>query len=60
MSSIFAKLSLGLAPAHAIYFAAWEFFKRRFGARVDDNELYSVQSGLAGICATVIKEGKLI
>lgn len=43
-----------LAPAHAIYFAVWEACKRQFvGAGHRGDELTSLQSGSAGICATV-------
>lgn len=50
---------MGAAPAHAIYFASWEFFKRQLGARVDDNELYTLQSGLAGVIATLMSDAVL-
>lgn len=45
---------LPIAPAHAIYFAVWEACKRQFiGAGHRGDELTSLQSGSAGICATV-------
>jgi hypothetical protein len=45
---------LDLAPAHAVYFGVWEACKRQFiGPGHRGDELNSLQSGAAGICATV-------
>lgn len=45
-----------LAPAHAVYFTSYEYFKRLFGANTGDP---SVALGLAGACSTIISDGIL-
>jgi hypothetical protein len=41
------------APAHAIYFASWEYFKKQFGIPTGGADLYPIRSGAAGVLATV-------
>eukprot|EP01127_Copromyxa_protea_P002049 TRINITY_DN11935_c0_g1_i1.p1 TRINITY_DN11935_c0_g1~~TRINITY_DN11935_c0_g1_i1.p1 ORF type:complete len:311 (+),score=37.05 TRINITY_DN11935_c0_g1_i1:133-933(+) len=44
------------APAHAVYFTMYEYFRRLFGANSGDP---SLALGLAGACATIISDGIL-
>jgi hypothetical protein len=51
---LYRALTIAPAPAHAIYFTGYEYFKHKFGGdRIENNPYQFAQTGSAGILATV-------
>ena len=52
-----SAIASGAAPAHAMYFATYEFCKNQFGGNLATGHT-PIANGVAGICATVKKKNK--
>jgi solute carrier family 25 iron transporter 28/37 len=52
-------VAIGAAPAHAIYFTGYEYFKKKFGGD-KENPYQFVQTGSAGILATLMSDAVLV
>ena len=50
-----SAVATGAAPAHAVYFATYEFTKTLFGGHREGHQ--PVATALAGVCATIASDG---
>lgn len=53
-------VAAGAAPAHAIYFASYEFFKERFGGNKSTLGHNPIPTGTAGVIATLLSDAVLV